>query len=229
MKILNNNISVLALIGIVSLWLCSCNKSESPYYNYENKVQTYNGTALEYLKAQPDGTFDSLLLVLKRFPNLEDSLTNQEVTLFAPVNKNFESAVKYLNIQRKMYGLSNVYLADANQAELDTMICKYIVRGKKTTDAYLEDLDGVLVKSIVFDYPMHVRYAKMSSSGFVEGGASILNFSETFGSTFKKDWVTTKANTVNIRTNNATINILDPIHNFGFDEFTRRLFLNEEK
>jgi hypothetical protein len=28
---------------------------------------------------------------------------------------------------------------------------------------------------------------------------------------------------VNIRTNNATINILTPIHNFGFDEFTLRL------
>lgn len=229
MKILNNNFFVLAIVGIVSLWLCSCNKSESPYYDYENKVQTYNGNALDYLQAQPAGTFDSLLLVLKKFPNLEDSLRNQELTLFAPVNKNFASAVKYLNNMRRSYGLPNVYLSDANKAQLDTMICKYIVRGKKTTDAYIEDTDGVLVKSIVFDYPMHVRYAKMSSSGFVEGGASILNFSETFGSTFKKDWVTTKANTVNIRTNNATINILDPIHNFGFDEFTRRLVLNEEK
>ncbi len=219
----------MSIIGMISLWLCACNKSESPYYNYENKVQTYNGTALDYLKAQPDGTFDSLLLVLKRFPNLEDSLTNQEVTLFAPVNKNFASAVKYLNNMRRTYGLPNIYLANVNAAQLDTMICKYIIRGKKTTESYMADLDGVLVNSIGFDYPMHVRYAKMSSSGYVEGGASILNFSETFGSAFKKDWVTTKASTVNIRTNNATINILDPIHNFGFDEFTSRLFLNEEK
>jgi hypothetical protein len=70
---------------------------------------------------------------------------------------------------------------------------------------------------------MHVKYVKLSSSGYVSGGASSLNFSNPFGSVFIDDWITTTANAVNIRTNNATINILTPIHNFGFDEFTLRL------
>ena len=70
---------------------------------------------------------------------------------------------------------------------------------------------------------MHIKYSKESSSGYIGGGASTLNFSNPFGSVFTQDWGKTKATTVNIKTNNATINILESIHNFGFKEFTERL------
>lgn len=209
--------------GIFSLGLCACSKSESPFYDYVNTVQVYKGTALQYLKDQPSGTFDSLLLVLKRYPNLEDSLSKEQLTVFAPVNKNFEASIKYLNIRRKNIGMAPVYLSTADEQQLSVMLCKYFIRGSKSTDNYINDSDGVLVRSILYNYPMHVKYEKMSSSGYVEGGASTLRFSDTFGSSFSKDWVRTKANTVNIRTDNATINILESIHNFGFDEFTDRL------
>lgn len=214
--------------GILSLWLSSCSKSDSPYYSYENTVQVYKGTAFQYLKDQPSGTFDSLLLILDRYPALEDSLSKEQLTVFAPVNKNFESAIKYLNIKRKVMGLDPVYLSTANGEQLQIMLCKYFIRGNRTTDSYINDSDGILVKSIMGNYPMHVKYEKMSSSGYIEGGASTLRFSDTFGSSFSKDWVRTKANTVNIRTDNATINILESIHNFGFDEFTDRLSIDFE-
>lgn len=213
---------IFSIVLAAGLFVVSCKKSDSPYYDYQNTQQTFDGTALAYLQAQPEGTFDSLLFVLRRYPNLEDSLINREVTVFAPVNENFQSALKYLNIERESEGKPAIYLADIDELQLDTMICKYIIRGKMSSDAYQVDLDGLSVISIKNNYPMHVAYLSESSAGFVGGGPSRLNFSDKFHSNFSKDWVTTRANTVNILTHNAVINILTPIHNFGFDEFTWR-------
>lgn len=212
---------------LISLWLIlsfsACQKNDTPYYDYVNDIQSFDGTALAYLQGQPQGTFDSLLFVLDRLPHIKDSLATQEVTLFAPVNESFAAAIKYLNVKREREDKEPLYLGSVDLAQLDTILCKYILRDKRETSDYQESSDGVLLESIAFSYTMHVGYEKMSSSGFQGGGASILNFSDTFGSTFTKDWVTTKANTVNIKTHNAIINILEPIHNFGFDEFTTRL------
>lgn len=215
--------STFFLLGLIGLCFTACKKDDSTYHDYVNTQQTFNGSAMDYLKAQPKGTFDSLLLVLNRYPSLIDSLTNQKVTLFAPVNKNFEAAVKYLNITRKNEGKAPVYLSTADPIELGYMMCKYIIRGNRNTDAYINSVDGMLLKNIVIGYQMHIKYVKLSSAGYVSGGPATLNFSDTFGSIFTNYWVTTTTNAVNIKTNNATINILTPIHNFGFDEFTYRL------
>ncbi|SMC59117.1 hypothetical protein [Pedobacter nyackensis] len=223
MKNLTNKRSTFFLLGLICLCFVACKKSESRYYDYVNTVQTFNGTAMDYLKAQPKGTFDSLLLVLDRYPFLQDSLRTAQLTLFAPVNKNFEGAIKYLNQVRKGQGKAPLYLADADINELGFMLCKYIIRGNRTTDAYVGNLDGILLESIITKYPMHARYEKLSSAGYQGGGAAVLNFSDPFFSTFITDWITTTTNAVNIKTNNATINILTPMHNFGFDEFTLRL------
>lgn len=223
MKSIIKNNSIRIFLALVLLGMYACTKSDSPYYNYENKVQSFNGSALGYLQAQPQGTFDSLLVVLERFPDLKDSLTTEQVTLFAPVNRNFETAIKYLNIRRKLEGKDALFLNDLDIDGLEEIVCKYIIRGNRTTDAYVNSSDGVIAQSILFDYPMHIKYSKESSSGYIGGGASTLNFSNPFGSVFTQDWGKTKATTVNIKTNNATINILETIHNFGFKEFTERL------
>jgi hypothetical protein len=214
---------ILNILGICLLAFNSCSKNESPYFDYKNVVQTFNGTAIEYLESQPSGTFDSLLLVINRFPHLKDTLQNQGVTLFAPVNESFASAVKYLNIQRNFEGKNDLNLSTVNQDSLEILISKYIIRGNKTTDDYINERDGITVYSVLFNYPMHIKYVRQSSSGFMSGGASVLNFSNPFGSTFTQDWIITSTQSVNIQTNNATINVLTSIHTFGFDEFTELL------
>lgn len=210
------------LLALCCLYISACKKTESEYYDYKNTVQTFNGSALDYLKSQP-GTFDSLLLVLDRVPGLKDSIASAKITLFAPVNKNFEAAIKYLNIQRKAEGKAPIYLSTADPLELGIMTCKYVIRGNRSTDAFLNSADGLLLNSIIINYPMHIKYVKQSSSGYVGGGPAVLNFSDTFGSNSQDYWTTTTTNAVNIKTNNATINILTPLHNFGFGEFTYRL------
>lgn len=214
--------TALFFLGLCCLYMGACKKDESPYYDYKNTVQTFNGSALDYLKSQPN-TFDSLLLVLDRFPALKDSLTNNKLTLFAPVNKNFEASIKYLNLQRKAEGKAPIYLKTADPYELAFMTCKYIIRGNRSTDAFSSSVDGLLLNSIIIDYPMHIRYVRQSSSGYQGGGPAVLNFSDPHGSNFTDDWTTTTTNAVNIKTNNATINILSTLHNFGFNEFTDRL------
>ncbi|MGN8055763.1 hypothetical protein ACTJKN_05775 [Pedobacter sp. 22163] len=214
--------SLLLLIAVMGIYLSACKKNDSPYYDYTNTVQTYKGTAVDYLKSKPN-TFDSLLLVLDRFPFLKDSLTNQKVTLFAPVNENFAASVKYLNQTRKAEGKAPVYLGTADPLELAFMLSKYIIRGNLTSATYASTVDGISVTTVASNYPMHVKALQANASGFVGGGATTLEYSDMYGSTIRLNWITTNTNAINIKTNNATINILTPLHNFGFDEFTYRL------
>lgn len=213
---------IAASFATLLLSLGGC-KKESVYKEYVNTVQTFNGSALAYLQAQPKGTFDSLLLVLNRYPFLKDSLTNEKVTLFAPVNESFEASLRYLNIQRKAKGRTAVNLSNADEIQLAFMLCKYIIRGNRTSEIYAKNTEGFSLKAIVSDYPMFVTYKQLSSSGYVAGGPASLDYSDTYGSNFKAVWTTTTTKAININTTNATINILSPLHGFGFDEFTDRL------
>ncbi len=215
-------INLLLLSAVLGIYLSACKKSDSPYYSYTNTVQNFKGSAIDYLKSKPN-TFDSLLLVLNRFPEIKDSLTNKPVTLFAPVNENFAAAVKYLNQTRKAEGKTPIYLSNADPTELLFMLSKYIIRGNNSTDSYAGSVDGIALNTVLSNYPMHIKAIKENASGFVGGGATTLEYSDMFGSSIQLNWVTTNTNAINIKTNNATINILTPLHNFGFDEFTYRL------
>ncbi|WP_316844505.1 hypothetical protein [Pedobacter psychrodurus] len=213
---------LILLLAVMGLYLSACKKNDSPYYDYTNTIQIFKGSAMDYLKSKPN-TFDSLLLVLNRFPELKDSLTNQQITLFAPVNENFAASVKYLNQTRKVAGKTPVYLATADPTELLFMLSKYIVRGNRIANAYTSTVDGVSVTTIGINYPMHIKAVQANASGFVGGGATTLEYSDMFGSTIQLDWITTNTDAINIKTDNATINILTPLHSFGFNEFTARL------
>lgn len=223
MKNIVYKIVIAVFLGLMCMYFSSCKKAESVYHEYVNTVQDFKGSAMDYLKAQPKGTFDSLLLVLERCQPLADSLTTQQVSLFAPVNKNFQASFKYLNLKRAAEGKAPVYISNANPVALLFIMSKYIVRGNRNTDSYASTVDGLQLNAILFDYPMHVKYVKLSSAGYVGGGPSVLNFSDTNGSGFISAWTTTLTNAVNIKTNNATINILSPLHNFGFNDFSSQL------
>jgi len=214
--------SLWSLLVMLAICLGACKKNDSEYYDYKNTAQTFKGSALDYLKSKPN-TFDSLLLVLDRYPFLKDSLTNQKLTIFAPVNENFAASFKYLNKIRKAAGKPDVNIRNADFDQLGTMLCKYIIRGNRTSDAYINFVDGLRFNAIIINYPMHIKAVKSSTSGYIGGGATALEYSDMYGSIFQADWVTTMTNAVNINTDNATINILSPLHNFGFDEFTIRL------
>lgn len=200
----------------------ACKKVDSSYYKYENEIKQFDGNALKYLESEP-GKYDSMLVVMNRLPALRDSLEKQELTVFALSNKSFELALNNLNKVRKTENKTPLYLKDVDVNQLDTLISRYLIRGKKTTKDFQDFVDGVLVQSISHNYTMHILYNKANASGFVGGGPQILTLSDPKGSIFVKFWERTPTNAVNIKANNAIINIIAPDHNFGFNDFIKRV------
>lgn len=213
-KILQWPIMLLVLIGMT---FTAC-KKDSEFYDYENNVKQFDGTVLQYLQAQPN-TYDSLLLVLDRIPQLKDSLANEKVTFFAPTNASFQAAIRNLNIVRKSEGKTPLYLKDCDIFGLAVLTTRYMVRGSRTTDAYVAYADGTLYPTMLFSYPMHIQYDRLNASGFVGGGPQSITYSDPKGSIFEKYWEKSSTNSINIKAKNGVINVLAPLHDFGFNEF----------
>jgi hypothetical protein len=218
-KFLQWPILLLALIGTA---FTACKKN-SEFYDYKNNVKDFNGTVLQYLQAQPANTFDSLLLVLNRLPDLKDTLSNKSITFFAPTNASFQAAIKNLNILRKDQGKKPLYLKDCDLSALDILTCRYIVRGSRTTDDYAPYADGILYASVKYAYPMHIQYYRLNASGFVDGGPQSIIYSDPKNNIFEKYWERSNTNAVNIKAKNGVINVLATLHDYGFNEFVNRV------
>jgi hypothetical protein len=210
------------MVLLLGTTLFACKKTDKTYYDYQNTLKEFNGNALDYLQAQP-GVYDSLLIVLNRLPALKDSLQHQNITLFAVTNKSFQISVESLNEVRKKTNKAPIYLANADLAQLDTMLCKYIIPGKLTTADFESYSDGLQIKSLKYGYHMHVAYTKANASGFNGGGPGIITFTDPKNSIFVRYWQSTPTNAVNIKTNNATVNVIAPGHDFGFGDFVTRI------
>lgn len=204
---------------LLAVLVCACGKDEG-YYSRKNPNEGFNGTVLSYLESKP-GIYDSLLRVVKRL-GLEDVLRDSTVTVFAPSNASFQLALTNLNNLRKRNDRDPEYLENVDKTQLDTMVAQYIIRGYYTSDS-LKTKDGLTLLSTRFGYPMHARLNDNSSSGFVNGGPSSIQFSDTKRSLFERDWVSTTTGSVNIAAFNGVVHVLNPDHVFGFDDFSRRL------
>lgn len=215
-KIEQFNHNIILLVVCVMLF-ASCKKNNGAY-QYVNSGSTFNGSTYDYLLSKP-GVFDSLLFVVNRL-GLTDSLKNNKVTLFAVSNASFQQVVRNLNVGRKLLGKPPVYLNDVKINLLDSMMCRYIIRGVYIADS-LAFTDGVMLKGIRYNYPMNAKLSTANATGEVGGGPGILVFSDTKKSLFKTDWVSATANSINIRTNNGIIHILESTHPFGFGEYTK--------
>ena len=210
------NRSLTTLLVCVMLF-ASCKKNNGAY-QYVNNASTYSGTTYDYLVSKP-GVFDSLLFVVNKL-GLTDSLKNNKITLFAVTNSSFQQVVAQLNTARKILGKPPVYLNDIKPTLLDSMICRYIIRGIYAADT-LALTDGLMMKGLRYNYIMNAKLSTASATGEVNGGPGILVFSDTKKSIFKSDWVSANANSINIRTKNGIIHILESTHPFGFGEYTK--------
>jgi hypothetical protein len=210
----------LALILCCNLFF-ACKKSDDTYYNYSNTLQKFDGNALQYLQTKK-GLYDSLLIVLNRLPHLKDTLSSRNITLFAVTNKSFQISVQALNDVRKRTNKTPLYLRNMDAAELDTLACRYILNGQYSSADFVDYADGLLIASLNYNYKMHVQYDEVNAAGFIGGGPVVITFTDPKNSIFVRYWLSAPTNAVNIKTSNATINVVSPSHDFGFGEFVTR-------
>ena len=204
---------------------------ETPNINAGTTLNSY-----DYLKSKT-GVYDSLLLVIDKL-GIKKTLQDSNVTLFAVSNASFQIAIKNLNNIRRSKGQNAVFLsqlatamvvgsgdigkAKADSTNLDTMVSRYIIRGPyKSSDFTVGD--GRTIYSIRGNYPMHGKRLFADAQGMTSGGSEIIEFANTKRSVFVPNWSLSTTSSVNIKTKNGIVHLLESDHVFGFDEFVRRL------
>jgi uncharacterized surface protein with fasciclin (FAS1) repeats len=213
------NIAFLALIFAMYVGLAGCQKVDGDYTANNKSTEIYNGSVYEYLKSRP-GEFDSLLAVIERV-GLADTLKNeQNITLFAVKNESFQQVVGRYNLARSVRGKKPIYLKDRPVEFLDSVISRYIIKGAYVADDFKFN-DGLPITSVKWNYPMSAKLVTGNSSGLIKGGPASVEFSFTNRSSYTFNWVKASTVAINISAKNGIIHILEPLHPFGFGEYSK--------
>ena len=210
---------LILVLTLVSILTSACSK-DGGFYDAVVADKTFQGNTYEYLKSKT-GVYDSLIQVIDRL-KLQKTLTDSNITLFAVTNPSFRLAVTNLNNLRRQTDKLPLFLYNVDSVQLDTMASQYIIRGNVTTEQ-MSLQDGASLTSARSNYPMHGKLTKSSSSGYVDGGPEMVEFSNTNKSQFVRDWNSTNTVSNNIKTSNGIVHVVSPDHVFGFDQFVSRI------
>ncbi len=208
------------VLGLAILFLYTGCKKDRGYYSYKNELHQFSGNTYDFLKSQV-GVYDSFLYVVDR-AQLTDSLKTGSYTVFAPTNASFQQAITDMNNLRKIQGRPLEYLATIPLEQLDTMVCRYIIRGKIPADS-MNQQDGVDIYAVRYGYTMHGKLVNTNAEGYVKGGPAVIQFSDTKGVVYTRQWSTSTTVAVDIKTTTGLVNVLERNHEFGFNEFISRV------
>ncbi|HEY9258430.1 carbohydrate-binding protein [Chitinophaga sp.] len=209
-----------AVAGLVVLFLYAGCKKDSGYYANENKLTEFSGNTYDFLKSQP-GVYDSFLFVIDKV-KLTDSLKTGSFTVFAPTNASFQEAISNMNNLRKAQGRPLLYLNTVDANELDSLAARYLIRGIVPSDS-MAGQDGINLLGSRYNYVMHGRLVNTRAEGYTEGGPGTIEFSNTKGVVYTRQWISSKTIQLDIKTQNGLVNVMDRNHIFGFDEFIGRV------
>lgn len=223
-----------AIIIFSAIMLNACKKVDNSYVNFKPVAGNFSGNTLAYLQSYPPGIYDSLLLALHRISRLEDTLSNEEITLFAVSNRSFSLALNNINQARRdsVPVMPQLSMSTLDSTVLDSFLCRYILQDK-IVSADIKDLeDGLFYPTVSYtgrsgidtSYNMQMQFSRSNASGYVGGGPATIIFSDPKGSIFYRYWVRVNTITVDIKTKNGIVHLLPPGHDFGFgDEFIRAI------
>ena len=207
----------LALLALV-LCYAACKKDRG-YYDYQKELKNYNGNTYDFLREQQQ--YDSFLLAAERV-QLTDSLKSGTYTVFAPSDASFKQAIDNMNTLRTIQGRSLMHIGSVPYEQLDSLVCRYIVRGKIVADS-MQLQDGIHLPAVKYGYTMHGKLNRTNAEGHVKGGPGVITFSDTKEVIYTNRWSNAATVAIDIATNNGLVNILEKDHMFGFDEFIPRM------
>lgn len=218
-KINNTLIAWILLLGLVCGW-SACKKDLNPYAE-GGLAKSVDFTTYDFLKSQK-GLYDSLLHIID-LVGLKDTLQTAEVTFFAPQDYSIINAMHNLNIARKQNGENGNWTIDSvRKGTWDTLMHRYLVKGIVDLDS-LDYADGVNLIT-PYGYEMNGKTVTLNASGMVEGGSKEIQLSDKNNSRFTKDWVSAVTRTVNLKTKNGLLHVLNTRHVFGFSSFVDSVY-----
>ncbi len=210
----------LLLFITVIAFVSSCKKEQSIYRHavpaHEVSTSTY-----DFLKTQ-NGLYDTLLYLIDKV-GLRDTLTNAQVTFFAPQDYSINTAMHNLNIARRQNGDNGNWTIDSvRTGTWDTLLHRYLLGGIVDLDS-LDYADGVNLIT-PYGYEMNGKTITLSASGIKNGGSKEIEYSDKNRSRFTKDWVSAFTRTVNLKTKNGLLHVLNTNHVFGFSAFVDSVY-----
>lgn len=223
MKKLFNMYWIVAVLTATTLF--SCTKSNDYFENFEVNIKEFDGNTWDYIYEQY-GMYDSLVLAIERFPELKSYLRDSaNVTLFGVNNRSFEIAMSSLNKVRAQGNKSLLSIEGLNASDLDTLLSYYIIQGKYNTSDIENLKEGLYVYGYKSNYQMHIQFQNSSASGLKGFGPQQIVFSDTNGRVFHRFWTRTTTSSINVKTSNGYVHMLNSGHDFGFNNLIR-LFNN---
>jgi hypothetical protein len=172
-------------------------------------VSTY-----DFLQSQ-QGLYDTLLYLVDK-AGLTDTLKSGNITFFAPQDYSIKTALYNLNFTRGKYSFPGNWTLDSvPTAVWDTLLRRYMMRGQVTSDS-LQYADGVALTSLAYDYQMNGKSVPTAASGIAGGGPLVLQFSDMNRSRFTRDWSTSITQSIDLKTANGYLHVLESKHVFGF-------------
>jgi len=210
---------MIVLAGLVATVLFpSCQKDELNSGS-SARGKGFAGNTYEYLQSK-EGIFDSLLYVVNRL-KLDSALKNDSITLFAVTNTSFKLASDDLNAQRLRTGKKPIYLKDYRLDQLDSLMCRYIIKGKFSSKK-LTTLNGIDLFGYKYGYELNAKASVSSAMGQVAAGPSSIALSSKNRTEFKPNWSTVIAYSVDIPTSNGLVHIIDDKYFFGFGYYSKQ-------
>lgn len=207
----------LALLAVVLLY-AGC-KKDSGYYDYKSELKKYDGNSYDFLREQQQ--YDSFLLAIDRV-QLTDSLKSGTYTVFAPADASFKQAVDNMNTLRTIQGRGLMHIGSVPYEQLDSLVCRYIVRGRILSDS-MQLQDGINLPAVKYGYTMHGKLNHTDAEGHVKGGPGVITYSDTKEVIYTNRWSNASTVAIDVVTDNGLVNILEKDHMFGFDEFIPRM------
>jgi hypothetical protein len=208
----------LALLGM--LWLGACEKSDE--YRNAKPVTEVSENIYEVLKGQ-QGLYDTLLIVIEK-AGLTDTLKEGNITFFAPQDQSIRTAMYNLNFSRLKYGFDDNWTLDSVPAVVwDTLLRRYMMDGVVRSDS-LQYADGVNLTTLSYGFRMNGKAVTSNAGGIVKGGPLQLQYSDMNNSRFWRDWSTSNTRTIDLKTSNGLLHVLESQHVFGFSSFVAKAF-----